>query len=70
VNVGDLVRRKNISPWRKTTHRRRKLGIVLSTQMGGINPSRECLTVLYPEDGEVWEIAKSLMEAICETQQA
>ena len=65
MKVGDLVRRKTISPWRKKTHRRRAFGIVLSMQEAGWS-AHVCLTVFYPESGRTYDIAQSLVEVISE----
>jgi len=63
MNVGDLVRRKNTAVWRANTSTRRNIGIILSVQMGGINPSHPCVTVFY-HDGKSYDIAQSLVEVI------
>jgi|TARA_Y100000310_G_scaffold266306_1_gene277753 hypothetical protein len=68
MKVGDLVRRKTIAPWRKKTHRRRELGIVVSIQMGGIDLDHECLAVFYPESGRTYDIAQALMEVVSESR--
>jgi len=67
VKVGDLVRRKNISPWRKKTSSRRELGLVLSIQEAGWS-AHVCLTVFYPESGKTYDIAQSLVEVLNENR--
>ena len=67
MKVGDLVRRKTISPWRKKTHRRRELGLVLSMQEAGWS-AHVCLTVFYPESGKTYDIAQSLVEVLNESR--
>lgn len=68
MKVGDLVRRKTISPWRKKTHRRRAFGIVLAIHANGMNFDYNCLTVFYPESGKTYDIAQSLVEVISESR--
>jgi hypothetical protein len=67
MKVGDLVRRKNISPWRKKTSSRRELGLVLSIQEAGWS-AHVCLTVFYPESGKTYDIAQSLVEVLNESR--
>ena len=70
MKVGDLVIRK--IPERGLGRRapaleqirRLGIGLVLSKQMGGINPSHPCITVYYPKVMETWDIAESLMEVV------
>ena len=76
MKVGDLVIRK--IPTDRSLHhssaiidakRQRSelgIGVIISKQMGGINPSHPCLTVLYPKVGKEWDIAESLMEVVSE----
>ena len=78
MKVGDLVIRK--IPTDRSLHhssaiidakrQRQELGcgIIISKQMGGINPSHPCLTVLYPKVGKQWDIAECLMEVVSEVQ--
>jgi hypothetical protein len=58
VKVGDLVKRKKTNGWKVIC------GIVVSLQMGGSNPVHECASVLYPETGQQYDIAVSLLEVI------
>jgi len=39
-------------------------GIVLSKQMGGMNPAHPCITVYHPKTGRINEIAEPLMKVI------
>ncbi len=41
-------------------------GIILSKQMGGLNPSHPCITVYYPKLGQIYDVAECLMEVISE----
>ena len=41
-------------------------GIILSKQMGGMNPSHPCITVYYPKLGKIYDVAECLMEVISE----
>ncbi len=71
MKVGDLVIRK--VPERGTGRRaaalrqRRELGhgVVLTKQMAG-QPSHPCVSVYYPQAGQIYDIAESLMEVISE----
>ena len=67
MNVGDLVRRRNISVWRQRHSSRRELGIVLSLQEAGWS-AHLCATVFYPESGKIYDIAQSLIEVISESR--
>jgi len=73
MKVGDLVIRKIPNqrdagnPSHAAAVNQRSLlgpGLVLSTQIGGRNPSHPCLTVYYPRVGKTYDIAESLMEVI------
>ena len=74
MKVGDLVIRK--VPERGTgrqapaLEQRRRLGhgLILTKQMGGINPSHACITVYYPKTGDTYDIAESLMEVVNESR--
>ena len=63
MKVGDLIRRKKIASWRGETSSRRTVGMVLSLQTGGMNPSHPCATIYY-QDGKIYDIAVSLIEVI------
>lgn len=73
MKVGDLVIRK--IPERGTGRRAPALiqrreyghGLVLTKQMSG-EPRHPCITVYYPQTGETWDIAESLMEVINESR--
>ena len=74
MNVGDLVIRRVRNGHINATTRaaieqRERLGhgIVLSKQMGGMNPAHPCISVFYPKEGKIYDIAESLMEVISET---
>jgi len=68
MNIGDLVRRKTVPPWRKKTHPQRELGIVVSIQAGWPNPDHECVAVCSLESGQTYDIARSLMEVVSESR--
>ena len=66
MKIGDLVIRKHD---KYDGHRQRSengVGIIISKQMGGMNPSHPCITVLYPKIGKQYDIAESLMEVVSE----
>ena len=60
LQVGDLVRRKNISSWRAAESNRGRIAIVLSLQMGGRNPPQLVATVFA--EGQIWDISEALIE--------
>ena len=74
MRVGDLVIRKipeHPSASRGPAVRQRKElghGVILSKQMGGMNPSHPCITVYYPKTMQTYDIAEGLMEIFCETR--
>ena len=64
MKVGDLVKRSPRAGvwWDLTT---RRLGIVVALGYGG-NPGHPTASVMYPDQGETYEIARSLLEVISE----
>ena len=67
IEVGDLVIRDfNSIQWKSARQQHARLGhgIVLSKQMGGMNPVHPCITVYHPKTGQINEIAESLMKVI------
>ena len=73
MKVGDLVIRSpdaEFSDMRiqyaKRKNKEMGPGLVLSKQLGGMNPTHMCLTVYYPKIGKTYDIAEKLMEVICE----
>lgn len=67
IEVGDLVMRDfNSIQWKSARQQHTRLGhgIVLSKQMGGMNPVHPCISVYYPKVGQIYDIAESLMKVI------
>ena len=62
MKVGDLVKRK------KNIALKCGYGIVTSLYQGGSNPVHQCATILYPQIGEEYDIAVSLIEVINESR--
>ena len=72
MKVGDLVIRKvadrhgQINQGAIEQMDRCGNGIILSKQMGGMNPRHPCITVYYPKLGKIYDVAECLMEVISE----
>ena len=73
MKVGDLVIRKVLADrnGELSAIGQRQLdrcghGIILSKQMGGMNPRHPCITVYYPKLGKIYDVAECLMEVISE----
>jgi hypothetical protein len=71
---GDLViRRVDFEmpdwKWDVAVAQRDKMGhgLILSKQMYG-TPAHPCITVYYPQTGQIYDIAESLMEVISESR--
>ncbi len=71
MKVGDLVIRKikGLPHWleESAVDQRERLGhgVVLSKQMAG-SPEHMCISVYYPREGKIYDVAESLMEVISE----
>ena len=74
MKVGDLVKRRLYSESisgvqarvAREQYERLGHGIVLSKQMAG-TPAHPCVSVYYPKDGLIYDIAEVHMEVISET---
>ena len=72
MKVGDLVIRKvtdrhgQLKPEAIEQMDRCGHGIILSKQLGGLNPSHPCITVYYPKLGKIYDVAECLMEVVSE----
>ena len=66
MKVGDLIQRKAM--WADPPISENHVGIILSKQIGGRNPSHPCATVFYPGTGKSYDIAEALIEVINESR--
>ena len=64
LQVGDLVRRKNIASWRSRHSRRRAIGIVLSQKQSLVKSSLLYVKVFWPTLKETNEYAETLIEVV------
>jgi len=50
----------------KTMRKKYRIGIIISKQIARSKPPHPCITVYYPREGMLWDIAESLVEVISE----
>jgi hypothetical protein len=63
MRIGDLVRRREpIQTVYRSLHTSDGFGLILSRQMGGLNPRHQCATVFWFDRGRAYAIAESLIK--------
>ena len=63
MRVGDLVKR--VKPLHKKDGG--DIGVIMSLQVGGMNPSHPCATIFWSKSQKCHDIAESLVEVISES---